>query len=167
MAFHKKIEGKVLEVDANMQGNLNFKDPVNLHINGKFEGNLQARGNLTIGRNANVSGDITGDSVTVGGKVQGKITAKEKLVLLAGASVEGDIYPLKLSVSEGASLEGRCSMLNAFLNSEELAHYLEVDLNSIMEWANSGKVPAVKEGDNWKFERRAIDSWVAAGKIGK
>ncbi len=58
-------------------------------------------------------------------------------------------------------------MLHDFLNPEQLAKYLEVELNSIMEWANSGKVPANKEGNDWKFERKAIDSWVAAGKIGK
>jgi hypothetical protein len=36
-----------------------------------------------------------------------------------------------------------------------------------MEWANTGKVPGLKEGDGWKFERKAVDSWVAGGKIGK
>jgi hypothetical protein len=36
-----------------------------------------------------------------------------------------------------------------------------------MEWANSGKVPGLKDGNNWKFERRAIDSWLATGKMGK
>jgi excisionase family DNA binding protein len=58
-------------------------------------------------------------------------------------------------------------MLHDFLNSEQLAKYLEVELSSIVEWANSGKVPASKENDNWKFERKAIDSWVASGKIAK
>ena len=34
---------KVLEVDANFQGNLIFKDEVNLHINGHFEGRLETK----------------------------------------------------------------------------------------------------------------------------
>lgn len=168
MAFNKrKIVDKVLDVDANMQGNLSFKDPVNLHINGKFEGNLQTRGSLTIGQTALIAGDIVGDVITIGGRVRGRVTAKEKLVLLPTAVVEGDIYPVRLNIAEGATFEGRCAMLCAFLNADELAHYLEVDLNSILEWATSGKVPAVKEGSDWKFERKAIDSWVASGKIGK
>jgi len=58
-------------------------------------------------------------------------------------------------------------MLHDFLNADELARYLEVDNKSILEWANSGKVPALKEGNDWKFERRAIDSWVASGKVEK
>ena len=167
MAFRKKLEEKVLDVDASMQGSLIFKDPVNLRINGKFEGTLETRGNLTIGQMATISADILGDNIIIGGKVKGKITARERLTLLPTAIVEGDIYPAKLNITEGAILEGSCSMLRDFLNSEELAHYLEVDLNSIMEWANSGKLPGHKEGSDWKFERKAVDSWIAADKIGK
>jgi excisionase family DNA binding protein len=167
MAFKKKMEEKTLDVDAAMQGTLSFKDPVNLRINGKFDGNLDTRGNLTIGATAVINADIVGDNIIVGGRVKGKITAKERLTLLPQAVVEGHIYPARLNIAEGAILEGQCSMLHDFLNPEQLAKYLEVELNSIIEWANSGKVPANKEGNEWKFERKAIDSWVAEGKIGK
>ncbi|MDD4980560.1 MAG: polymer-forming cytoskeletal protein [Candidatus Omnitrophica bacterium] len=167
MAFKKKLEEKVLDVDVAMQGNLVFKDPVNLRINGKFEGILETRGNLTIAATAVVAADIMGDNIIIDGKVRGKIVAKERLTLLPSAVVEGEIYPAKLNVAEGAILEGRCSMLRDFMSADELAHYLEVDLNSVMEWANSGKIPGLKEGDKWRFERKTIDSWVAAGKVGK
>jgi excisionase family DNA binding protein len=165
MAFRKKLEEKILDVDASIQGTLSFKDAVNLRINGKFEGNLETKGNLTIGPTAIVLADIIGDNIIIGGRIRGRITAKERLTILPSAIVEGDIYPARLNVAEGAILEGRCCMLHDFLNAEELARYLEVDLNSIMEWASSGKVPGQKEGNGWKFERKAIDSWVASGKI--
>jgi len=168
MAFNKKkIEEKVLEVDAAMQGNLSFKDNVNLRINGRFEGNLETKGNLTIGQTAIITGDIVGDNIIIGGRTKGRIVAKERLTLLPTAILEGEIFPAKLNVAEGAILEGKCCMLHDFLNAEELARYLEVDLNSVMEWATSGKVPGHKEGENWRFERKAIDLWVASGKIGK
>jgi excisionase family DNA binding protein len=167
MAFKKKIEEKVLDVDAAMQGTLSFKDPVNLRINGRFEGNLDTRGNLTVGHTAVIIANIIGDNIVIGGKVKGKVTAKESLTLLPTAIVEGDIYPAKLNITEGAILEGTCSMLHDFLNAEELARYLQVDLNSIMEWVGSGRVPAAKEGNSWRFERKAIDAWVASGEIGK
>jgi len=167
MAFKKNLEEKTLDVDAAMQGSLTFKDPVNLRINGKFEGNLDTRGNLTIGTTAVINADIVGDNIIIGGRVKGKITAKERLTLLPQAIVQGNIYPAKLNIAEGAVFEGQCTMLHDFLNSEQLAKYLEVELSSIMEWANSGKMPASKENDAWKFERKAIDSWVASGKIAK
>ncbi len=167
MAFKKNLEEKTLDVDAAMQGTLSFKDPVNLKINGKFEGNLDTRGNLTVGPSAVINADIMGDNIIIGGRVKGRITAKERLTLLPQAVVEGHIYPAKLNVAEGAVFEGQCTMLHDFLNPEQLAKYLEVEVNSIMEWANSGKMPASKENNEWKFERKAIDSWVASGKIAK
>lgn len=167
MAFKRKLEEKVLDVDAAMQGSLSFKDPVNMRINGRFEGSLETKGNLTIGQAAVVLAEIVGDNVVIGGKVKGRVTARERLTLLPTAVVEGDIYPARLNIAEGAVLEGRCLMLHDFLNAEELARYLEVEHNSVLEWANSGKVPAIKEGEGWKFDRKAIDSWVASGKIGK
>ena len=167
MAFKKRPEEKILDVDASMQGTLSFKDPVNLRINGKFEGSLQTKGNLTIGTTAVVCADISGDNIIIGGKVKGKITARERLTLLPTAVVECDIYPTRLNVAEGAILEGRSSMFNEYLNAEGVARYLEVDLNSIMEWANSGKMPGIKDGIDWKFDRKEVDLWVASGKIGK
>src|SRR5512143_3491468 len=98
MAFKKKLEEKVMDVDAAMQGTLTFKDPINLRINGKFEGILETRGNLTIGSTATVIDDITGDSIVIGGRVRGKIIARESITLLPTAIIEGDIYPNKLNV---------------------------------------------------------------------
>jgi len=167
MAFKKKPEDKVLDVDASMQGTLSFKDSVNLRINGKFEGILETKGNLTIGETATVSADITGDTIVVAGRIKGKIIAKESLILLSTAVVEGEIFPVRLNIEDGGIFDGKCSMLGDFFNSEELARYLEVELNSVLEWANSGKIPASKQGNDWKFERKSIDSWIAAGKIGK
>jgi len=115
MAFKKHLEEKVLDVDASMQGTLTFKDPVNLRINGRFEGALDTKGTLTIGVTAVVFADISGDSIVIGGRVKGKITAREKLTLLATAIVEGDIFPGKLVVVDGALFEGKCSMLHDFL----------------------------------------------------
>ena len=167
MVFKKKLEEKILDVDAAMQGSLSFREPVNLRINGKFEGTLETKGNLTIGQTAIINADIIGDNIIIGGRIKGRVTAKERLTLLPSAVIEGDIYPARLNIAEGAILEGRCSMLRDFLNSEELARYLEVDLNSVLEWAGSGRIPGAKDEGDWKFERKAIDSWVASGKITK
>ncbi|HNQ51001.1 MAG: polymer-forming cytoskeletal protein [Candidatus Omnitrophica bacterium] len=168
MAFNKsKTPDKILDVDASMQGTLNFKDPVNLRINGKFDGNLQTQGNLTIGQHAVVTADIVGDTIVIAGRIKGTITARKSLVLLSTAVVEGDVFPASLSIAEGGIFEGRCSMLGEFLNVDELSRYLDVEINLVNEWANSGKIPAVKDDNFWKFERKAIDGWLAQGKIGK
>jgi len=172
----KKHEGeRILDVDASMQGSLVFKDPVNLKINGRFEGTLNTKGNLMIGENAVVNADITGDSIVVAGKINGNIHALNELKLISPACVVGDVRTPLLSVAEGAILEGNCRMISKsksgsaadknIMTSKELAEYLEVDTGLITEWVNSGKLHGVKEGDDWKFERQKVDEWVASGRI--
>jgi len=175
----KHHEGeKILDVDASMQGSLIFKDPVNLRINGRFEGTLNTKGNLMIGENAAVNADITGDSIVVAGRVNGNIHAGKELKLIAPACVVGDIRTPLLSVAEGAVLEGTCSMLSkaraeaagarhnmSIMTTDELSKYLEVDPSVILDWVNSGKLPGMKDGEVWKFDRIKVDEWVAEGKI--
>lgn len=170
----KHEEEKVLDVDASMQGSLVFKDPVNLRINGRFEGTLNTRGNLMISEHASVSADITGESIVVAGKVSGDIHALRELKLIAPAVVIGDIKTPLLSVAEGAIFDGNCKMLsresseapkNAVMTADELAKYLEVDAAMVLDWVNSGRLPGLREGGNWRFDRSKIDEWVASGKI--
>ena len=162
----QKIEAeKILDVDAAMSGSLVFRDPVNLRINGKFEGTLETKGSLTIGSTAVVNAHIIGDEIVVAGKLKGEILAKQKLTFLSSAVVEGKVRTVKLVVNEGALFEGICHMLGEHFSVDELARYLEVDLTLVNEWATTGKVPAIKDGDSWKFERKAIDEWITAGKV--
>ena len=179
MAWKKKeqdpgSEGKpkFLEVEAGMQGDLTFKDPVNLRINGKFEGSLNTKGVLEVGRSAEVSAAITGDDITIAGKVKGNIVASRRIALQKSASVEGDIEAPKVAVQEGAIFQGNCSMkpnaeditdLLASFNVRELAEYLEVEGSTVKNWASHGKIPAFKEGSEWRFDKSEIEKWVEAG----
>ncbi len=170
MLKRDKQEKKILDVDASMQGTLVFKDPVNLRINGSFEGKLDTKGSLTISENASVRADINGDQIIIGGKLTGNITAANSLKLLSTAHVVGDITTPNLCVEPGAIIHGKCQMISTagaksnIFNIDELARYLEVETSNILEWANSGKIPAFKEGNDWKFERPKIEEWIAREK---
>lgn len=165
---------KALDVDASMQGSLIFKDPVNLRINGRFEGTLSTKGSLMIGEHATVSADITGEMIVIAGKVNGNIHALKELKLISPAVVVGDIKTSLLSIAEGAVFEGNCRMLSKsrpegarqeMMTAEELAKYLEVDAGMVSEWASAGKLPGLKDGNSWRFDRSKVDEWVASGKI--
>ena len=109
MANNKKKEEtqeKILDVDASMQGTIAFKDPVNLRINGSFEGKLDTRGNLTIGENAKVTANIHGDNIVIAGKVSGDVIATRSLSILGTATLKGNLTAPRLSVGEGAILGG-------------------------------------------------------------
>jgi excisionase family DNA binding protein len=171
----EETKEKILDVDATMQGTLSFRDPVNLRINGSFEGSLDTKGNLTIGENAVVKAGIKGENIIVAGRVYGDIAATKELTLRPPAHVTGNITTPRLSIVEGAVLEGKCHMTGKekdpessrknILSTDELAEYLEVDSSMIFEWANAGKLPGVKEKNIWKFNKAKVDEWVANGKV--
>jgi len=164
-------ESRVVEISAEMQGSLNFKDPVNLKISGSFSGTLIIRGTLTIGNTAQVQANIEGDNIVIAGKVTGDVTAKKMLVLMPTANLEGNIKTPKLNIVEGALFHGHCQMRqedtpdDLMLNIDEVSKYLEIDMTEIEELANSGKIPATKSGNSWKFERSIIDHWASSGKL--
>jgi len=170
-------EEKVLDVDASMQGTLVYKDPVNLKINGHFDGKLDTKGNLTIGEHAQVNANVKGENILIAGKVSGEVLVSGKLKLAATAQMTGDITTPSLNVEEGAVLHGRCQMLKTprhvvtienekreFLEVDDVAHYLEVERTIVEQWARSGRIPAFKDGDKWKFERAKIEDWIGSEK---
>ncbi len=160
----KKEEEKILDVNASMQGTLVFSDPVNLRINGKFEGSLKTKGNLIIGENAVVSADIEGENIIISGSVKGNIKSTAIVTITSTASVYADIQTPRISIEEGAIFNGNCKMISEKLTLDELAEYLSVETSKILEWVNSGKLPAEKEGQNLVFDRKEVDLWMAANK---
>ncbi len=171
MAFNRREvkevpqEEKVIEINAQMQGDLTFGDPVNLKINGRFNGKLESKGTLTIGATGQVEANISSDNIVIAGKIKGNVNARKMLVLMPGAVVVGDVSTPKLNIVEGATFQGRCQMLDDFLSVEDLAQFLEIENQAIVELATSGKIPAIKEGGNWRFERAKIEQWALSGKL--
>ncbi|MEI7998662.1 MAG: polymer-forming cytoskeletal protein [Candidatus Omnitrophota bacterium] len=161
----KEPEEKVIEIGAQMEGSLVFGDPVNLKITGRFSGKLDTKGTLTIAQSANVEANIQGENIIVAGKVKGNVIAKKMLVLMPTAMLTGDISTPKLNIVEGAVFQGRCQMYEEFLNAEDLSQYLEIEVATIEELATTGKIPAIKDDNGWKFERVKIDQWAVAGKV--
>ncbi|MFZ5801907.1 MAG: polymer-forming cytoskeletal protein [Candidatus Omnitrophota bacterium] len=163
------FEEKILDVDASMQGTISFRDPVNLRINGSFEGKLDTRGNLTIGENAKVKANISGDRIIVAGKIQGDIQATQSLSVIAPAVIQGNISTPRLSVTEGAVLDGQIGMLSmrsgedgqdVRMSLKDVAQYLEVEQRVVEEWAGKRKIPAQQENGEWFFSKSSIDRWI-------
>jgi excisionase family DNA binding protein len=171
MAKNKRdeLDEKVLDVDASMQGTISFKDPVNLRINGSFEGKLDTKGNLTIGENAKVKANISGDRIIVAGKVSGDIRATLSLSVVSPAVIYGNISTPQLSVTEGSVIEGQITMQSAGASGDapdvtmtlrDVAHYLEVEARIVEEWASKKKIPARQDNGGWVFSKAAVDRWI-------
>ena len=159
-----------LEVDASMTGTLTFKDPVNLQINGQFEGTLISKGNLSIGEKARVKATIQGEAITIGGMVDGNVTATSRIELLPTAQVNGKVSSPRLIMRDGAILQGTVEMAGTrnespWMSVDDLARYLEVEASTVVEWAAAERIPGQRENGQWRFERLKIEEWLAKERI--
>ena len=96
--------GKHLFVKGNITGN------DDLHIDGKVEGTIDIKSDVTIKSSAIVDGDIKAKSILSSGIVTGNITAESKLNLEKTAKVNGNITTPSVSMSEGSVFDGEMKM---------------------------------------------------------
>src|SRR6266702_686714 len=81
-----------------------------LKIAGNVEGDLKATGDVTIDSGATIQASIEGANVQVRGQVNGNVTAKRRLTLGGSGRLNGDVKVGRLTVEDGASLNGNVTM---------------------------------------------------------
>lgn len=102
---HSMTAGKnILSSDVEIKGKLRFSN--DLVIDGRIEGEVNSDGDLTVGENAQIIGDIRTRSVVVFGKVDGNITVTDRCELKQNAELNGDVVASKLAIEEGATFMG-------------------------------------------------------------
>jgi excisionase family DNA binding protein len=47
------------------------------------------------------------------------------------------------------------------INTKEVAKYLRLHEITILKYAAARKIPAVRIGSRWRFDKEAIDRWIA------
>lgn len=96
----------VLANDVDIKGTLKFENE--LIFDGKLEGEIVSNGGvLTLGKNAEVNGEIKTKAVTVHGSVTGNITVSEKCELKASSQLTGDLKAMRILIEEGAAFVGK------------------------------------------------------------
>lgn len=83
-----------------------------VRIDGDIDGNLETTGNVIIGENARVQGNIIARSITIGGVVHGNITASDSVQLLSTSIVLGDILAHQIQAEENVIVNGHCIALS-------------------------------------------------------
>jgi cytoskeletal protein CcmA (bactofilin family) len=82
-----------------------------LRIHGNVEGDLKASGDVAIESTAAVQASIeSGANVLVRGQVNGNVTAKKRLTLGGSGRLNGDVKVGRLTVEDGATLNGNVAM---------------------------------------------------------
>jgi cytoskeletal protein CcmA (bactofilin family) len=85
-----------------------------LFIDGRIEGTINFPDNrVTIGRNGNVTANITAKEVVIMGKVQGNVECADRLDIRSEGLLSGDVITHRISVEEGAILKGGVEVRNS------------------------------------------------------
>ena len=50
------------------------------------------------------------------------------------------------------------------MTTREMAEYLRLHQITICKFAAEGKIPAVRVGRVWRFDKEAIDKWISEGQ---
>ena len=51
-------------------------------------------------------------------------------------------------------------MKDAFLTTEEVLDYLQVNIRTVYRLIKAGRIPAVRVGRQWRFRKQDIDTWL-------
>ncbi len=78
-----------------------------LFIDGRVEGTISFPDNrVTIGRQGNVTANVTAKEVVIMGKVHGNVECSDRLDIRSEGSLTGDVITHRFTVEEGAVLKG-------------------------------------------------------------
>lgn len=97
----------VIGSTVKVEGNLQCDDTI--LIDGKFVGTITTSKHITIGKDAEVEGDLQADAVYMSGTVRGNISAGSTMELSSTAKLYGDLKTDTLSVEKGAVVQGQCT----------------------------------------------------------
>src|SRR5437764_6881192 len=91
-----------------LQGRLEIQG--DLRIAGNVEGDLKASGDVTIDSGATIQAAVEGANIAVRGQVTGNVTARKRLTLGGSGRLNGDVKVGRLTVEDGATLNGNVAM---------------------------------------------------------
>lgn len=102
-AYNMLGEGTLVKGELQTEGNL--------RIDGKFEGNLDIKGKLVIGKTGDVKGTVNCASAEIEGNlVIEKMKVEGLLSVKATAHISGIIEVGRLYIEQGAVFNGQCVM---------------------------------------------------------
>jgi cytoskeletal protein CcmA (bactofilin family) len=96
----------VLASDVDVKGTIKFETELN--FDGKLEGEIISEGGiLTLGKNADVRGELKTKSIVVYGTVTGNINVAERCELKSTSQLTGDLKAMRIVIEEGAIFIGK------------------------------------------------------------
>ncbi|HJP85722.1 MAG TPA: polymer-forming cytoskeletal protein [Gemmatimonadaceae bacterium] len=102
-------EGKESVIAAGLTIDGKIEGAGHVRIAGRFKGDVNVDGDLTIEPGAKIIGSVRADTVTIGGELEGNIDAASRVELLSSGILTGDLKAGSLTVASGSRMRGNVS----------------------------------------------------------
>lgn len=106
-SYYDTVIGK----NTSLEGNIACVGSV--RVDGTVKGDIKISGNLLVGEQGLISGNVEALNVHLAGSINGNVHAFEVLKILSSARLSGDIKVKSFIADEGALFIGRCEMVVA------------------------------------------------------
>ncbi|HJQ12429.1 MAG TPA: polymer-forming cytoskeletal protein [Gemmatimonadaceae bacterium] len=103
----KEAKESVIAADLTIEGKIEGAGHVRMA--GRFKGDVNVDGDLTIDSGAKITGSVRARTVTVGGELDGNIDAASRVELLSTGILNGDLKAASLTVAAGSRMRGNVS----------------------------------------------------------
>jgi cytoskeletal protein CcmA (bactofilin family) len=100
-----KLSESILAAGLTIEGKIEGNG--NIRVAGRFKGNVNVKGELTIEPGAAIDGEVKADTVYVGGEVRGHIVSKSRVELKESGTLIGDLKAGSLTVAAGSKMRGK------------------------------------------------------------
>lgn len=104
-AVPRDAKESVISSDITITGKIDGAGHVRLA--GRFEGDVNIQGDLTIEAGAKLTGSVRANSVAIGGEVEGNIESAASVELLSTGVLNGDLKAGMLTVASGSRMRGK------------------------------------------------------------
>jgi cytoskeletal protein CcmA (bactofilin family) len=98
--------GTVIGADANFKGDLTFDSAAK--VLGKFEGSITSKGKVQVADGADCKATVKAKEISVEGHIEGNVEATDRVELRPKGVITGDITAARMTMADGASIDGHC-----------------------------------------------------------
>ena len=100
-----QLKESLIAADLTIEGKIEGTGHV--RIAGKFNGDVNVQGNLTIETGAKLTGGVRAQTVIIAGELEGNIESAQKVEVLASGALIGDVKAGSLTVAAGSRMRGQ------------------------------------------------------------
>ena len=99
-------EGKETVIAAGLTIEGKIEGAGHIRMAGRFKGDVNVDGDLTIEPGAKITGSVRASTVTIAGDLEGNIEGASRVELLASGVLNGDLKAGSLTVASGSRMRG-------------------------------------------------------------